>query len=110
MAAKDYKICPALFDAYIAKTSKKNPNEMLSDRRIITDSEIFSLIQWRLERHCIEDENTNGMVISVGGKPILEIIPKGELLEKLQKIIKKDKENDDTCAEDVKKNGGFKIK
>lgn len=89
MAAKDYKICPALFDAYIAKTSKKNPNEMLSDRRIITDSEIFSLIQ---------DENTNGMVISVGGKPILEIIPKGELLEKLQKIIKKDKENDNTCA------------
>ena len=72
--------------------------EMLSDRRIITDSEIFSLIQWRLERHCIEDENTNGMVISVGVKPILEIIPKGELLEKLQKIIKKDKENDDTCA------------
>ena len=98
MAAKDYKICPALFNAYIAKTSKKNPNEMLSDRRIITDSEIFSLIQWRLERHCIENKNTSGMVISVGGKPILEIIPKGELLEKLQKIIKKDKENDNTCA------------
>ena len=38
------------------------------------------------------------MVISVGGKPILEIIPKGELLEKLQKIIKNDKENDDACA------------
>ena len=72
--------------------------EMLSDRRIITDNEIFSLIQWRLERHCIEDENTSGMVISVGGKPILEIIPKGELLEKLQKIIKKDKENDNTCT------------
>ena len=98
MAAKDYKICPALFNAYIAKASKKNPNEMSSDRRIITDSEIFSLIQWRLERHCIEDENTSGMVISVGGIPILEIIPKGELLEKLQKIIKKDKDNDDACA------------
>ena len=27
MAAKDYKICPALFDAYIAKTSKKNPSQ-----------------------------------------------------------------------------------
>ena len=103
MAAKDYKICPALFDAYIAKTSKKNPNEMLSDRRIITDSEIFSLIQWRLERHCIENKNTSGMAFNVDGKPIFEIIPKGELLEKLQKIIKKDKENDDTCAEDVKK-------
>ena len=41
MAAKDYKICPALFNAYIAKTSKKNPNKMLSDRRVITDNEIF---------------------------------------------------------------------
>ena len=98
MAAKDYKICPALFNAYIAKTSKKNPNEMLSDRRIITDSEIFSLIQWRLERHCIENKNTSGMAFNVDGKPILEIIPKGELLEKLQNIIKKDKENDNTCA------------
>ena len=98
MAAKDYKICPALFDAYIAKTSKKNPNEMLSDRRVITDNEIFSLIQWRLERHCIENKNTSGMAFNVDGKPIFEIIPKGELLEKLQKIIKKDKENDDAFA------------
>ena len=98
MAAKDYKICPALFDAYIAKTSKKNPNEMLSDRRVITDNEIFSLIQWRLERHCIENKNTSGMAFNVDGKPIFEIIPKGELLEKLQKFIKKDKENDDACA------------
>ena len=38
------------------------------------------------------------MVITVGGKPILEIIPKGELLEKLQNIIKNDKENDNTCT------------
>ena len=98
MAAKDYKICPALFDAYIAKTSKKNPNEMLSDRRVITDNEIFSLIQWRLERHCIENKNTSGMAFNVDGKPIFEIIPKGELLEKLQKIINKDKENDNTCT------------
>ena len=58
----------------------------------------FSLIQWRLERHCIENKNTSGMAFNVDGKPILEIIPKGELLEKLQKIIKKDKENDNTCA------------
>ena len=84
MAAKDYKICPALFDAYIAKTSKKNPNEMLSDRRVITDNEIFSLIQWRLERHCIENKNTSGMAFNVDGKPIFEIIPKGELLLNLQ--------------------------
>ena len=35
MAAKDYKICCAMFNAYIAKTSKKNPNLMLEDRREI---------------------------------------------------------------------------
>ena len=35
MSAKDYKICPALFNAYIAKVSKRNPNLMLEDRRVI---------------------------------------------------------------------------
>lgn len=33
MAAKDYKICPALFDAYIAKVSKRNPNQMTQEEK-----------------------------------------------------------------------------
>ena len=28
MSAKDYQICPSIFNAYIAKVSKKNPNLM----------------------------------------------------------------------------------
>ena len=62
MAAKDYKICPALFNAFIAKVSKKDPNLMLSDRRVITENEIFMLINWKLERFCI-DNKTDTMKI-----------------------------------------------
>jgi hypothetical protein len=50
MSAKDYKICPALFSSYIAKVSKRNPNKMTSDRRVITEEEIFSLFHWWIEK------------------------------------------------------------
>ena len=55
MAAKDYKICPALFNAYIAKVKKGNPNEMTNDRRVITDNEIMMLIDWYLDKE-LDDE------------------------------------------------------
>ena len=57
MPAKDYKICPALFNAYIAKVSKKEPNVMTDDRREITESEILSLIDWWLDQKCNEGED-----------------------------------------------------
>ena len=56
MAAKDYKICPALFNAYIAKVSKKNPNLMTNDRRIITENEILMLIDWFLDKELEENQ------------------------------------------------------
>jgi hypothetical protein len=49
MAAKDYKICPALFNAYIAKVSKRNPNQMTDDSRQIEEGEIMMLIDWYLD-------------------------------------------------------------
>lgn len=49
MAAKDYKICCALFNAYIAKESKRDPNKMTDDRRPITEGEILMLIDWYLD-------------------------------------------------------------
>ena len=52
MSAKDYKICPALFNAYIAKTSKKDENLMTDDRREISEEEILSLIDWWLYKNC----------------------------------------------------------
>lgn len=54
MAAKDYKICPALFNAYIAKVSKKNPNMMTDDRRKIPEEEILMLIDWYLDQQLDE--------------------------------------------------------
>ena len=59
MAAKDYKICPALFKAYIAKTSKRDPHLMTNDRREITENEILYLIDWWLDKEC--SENVKGM-------------------------------------------------
>ncbi|GEM_PF-4716761 len=91
MAAKDYKICTALFDAYIAKVSKKNPNLMLEDRRRITDAEIYGLIQWKLEQFCIENK-TDTMIISVKNKPIVELKAQGTLLEKIKNIIKENEQ------------------
>ena len=92
MAAKDYKICPAMFNAYLAKVSKKDPNLMLNDRRIITDNEIFTLIHWKLENYCIENK-TDTLKLTMDGKTIIEIKAKGSLLEEIKNTIKE--ENDD---------------
>ena len=62
MAAKDYKICCALFNAYIAKVSKRNPNLMLTDRREITESEILMLVDWYMENKCQDEEYKDGVV------------------------------------------------
>ena len=62
MAAKDYKICCALFNAYIAKVSKHNPNLMLTDRREITESEILMLVDWYMENKCQDEEYKDGIV------------------------------------------------
>lgn len=57
MAAKDYKICCALASAYIAKTSKRNPNMMLEDRKEIEEGEILMLIDWYLNNEVEDDEH-----------------------------------------------------
>jgi hypothetical protein len=57
MAAKDYQICPALFNAYIAKVSKRNPNKMTDDRRVIEEEEILALIDWYLDKVSNEGEH-----------------------------------------------------
>jgi len=50
MSAKDYKICCALFNAYIGKPSKRNPNQMTADRKEITENEILGLIDWYVNK------------------------------------------------------------
>ena len=72
MSAKDYKICPALFNAYIARVSKRNPNKMTDDRRVITDAEIMGLIHWWIKDKS-KGEAGYTRTITLGDKPIVEI-------------------------------------
>lgn len=60
MAAKDYRICCALFNAYIAKVSKRNPNMMLADRREISDGERLTLIAWELDQWVTKNKDSDG--------------------------------------------------
>lgn len=60
--AKDYQICCALFNAYIAKVSKKDNNLMTDDRREISDEEIFTLIDWKLGQFVSEHEESHGFI------------------------------------------------
>lgn len=86
MSAKDYQICPALFKAYIAKVSKKNPNLMTDDRREITDLEIVNLIEWRFRRFCEENKTTTMYINNNGnGEIVIELNAKGSLLDELKR-------------------------
>lgn len=64
MAAKDYRVCCALFNAYIAKVSKSNPNMMLADRREITEGERLTLIAWELKQWVSNNEDSDGFRFS----------------------------------------------
>lgn len=61
-----------MFNAYIAKTSKRNPNIMLEDRREITEGEILFLIEWWLRRK-LANSNSDKQIITQDGEPIIEL-------------------------------------
>ena len=87
MSAKDYQICPALFKAFLAKVSNRNPNLMTDDRREITDAEIMNLREWRFRRFC-EENKTTKMCININGETVIKLNAKGSLLEELKKQTK----------------------
>ena len=70
--ADDYKIFLALFSAYIAKVSKRNPNLMTEDRREISENEILCLIDWYLSKRC-EETGDDTIYIRANNKPIIEM-------------------------------------
>lgn len=72
MAAKDYRICCALFNAYIGKQSKRNPNTMTDDRRVIPEEEILQLIIWWAENK-LRGKKENIQQITLDGEPIIEV-------------------------------------
>lgn len=55
MAAKDYEIRCALFNAYIAKPLKREQWIMNDDRRKITEGEIFMLLDWFVDKNITEN-------------------------------------------------------
>lgn len=90
MSAQDYKICPACFNVFLAKVSKRNSNLMLEDRRIITDEEIFGLIKWKLRQFCLEN-NTDTMYINFDNKTAIEIKATDDFLEEIKKELEEEK-------------------
>lgn len=82
MSAKDYEICPALFAAYIAKPSKRNPGQMTDDRREITEGEIMMLVDWYLDKQ--SEEFPNGLAFD-------SLIRKGMRIE--MKFANKEEKN-----------------
>lgn len=62
--AEDYRICCALFRAYIAKVSKKNSKSMTEDRRVITDEEILTLINWKLQDFVLKNKDAKGFAFT----------------------------------------------
>lgn len=57
MAAKDYEICCAIFNAYIAKPSKREQGVMTNDRREITEGEILMLMDWFADKNITENSH-----------------------------------------------------
>lgn len=74
MSAKDYKICPALFNAYIAKVSKRNPNMMLEDRRVIVafGDDDYALLHRSNNSNVLTDKNG---FCNYGYKEVLAWLP-----------------------------------
>ena len=84
MPAKDYQICCALFNAYIGKPSKRDPNRMLNDRKEITEGEILMLIDWYLNKEI--DENNKQVLrfdslLRDGMKIEIRFVPQSEVKE-----------------------------
>lgn len=90
MAAKDYQICCGSLNAYIAKTSKKDANLMLSDRKVIGEDEILMLIEWYIEQWCVRNNKLTSIEVNTDSKPCFELIPKGELEERIKSQITKE--------------------
>ena len=91
MSAKDYKICPACFNIYIAKVSKKDPRMMLNDRRPLEEHEILGIIEWYAREYCIRHK-TDEFHITKRGQDILSVKISGGLFDEVKKAIKEGKQ------------------
>ena len=89
MSAKNYLICPACFNIYIAKVSKKNPHMMLNDRRPLEEHEILGIIEWYAREYCTRHK-TDEFHTTKNGKEIFSVKISGELLDEVKDTNKED--------------------
>lgn len=76
MSAKDYVFVESgLGNIYLAKETK-SPNIMSQDRRIVTDAEIFGMMEHYLKRWCRENKTDTLVVTDTDGKEIFRAIKK----------------------------------
>ena len=71
MAAKDYRICCGLAEAYISKVTKTGKMSA-TDRELISDNVIMTLIVWWIRKR-LQGTKNKKITISQGDKPIIEI-------------------------------------
>lgn len=83
MTAKDYKICPSLFNCYIARVSKTKPDRMLRDRRALKENEIFDIVAWYLKKHCIM-HNTDSVTISTSKGKLFTLKAEEALIKEIE--------------------------
>ena len=100
MAAKDYKICPAVDKAYIAKESKRRQGTMTTDRREIPESEIVALIEWFTKKYCIATK-ADTFTLKVGGNDLFTIAAKGRLLDEVTTEVKRKLEEENATEATV---------
>lgn len=65
MAAHDFNICNGMITVSIAKKSKKDPNSMTDDRRVLTPHEIASVISSQLEDLLQRHEGSFGFKVDL---------------------------------------------
>lgn len=94
MAAKDYFICPGFSNLYISKLSKKHPNTMTDDRKVIEENDILGIIEWYIRYWCVKNKKVSEICVTADNNPLFSLTPKGKLLEELQQTIK-EQESDD---------------
>lgn len=75
MAAQDYEIVTGWANAYLAKKkkqTKKGPQIMSQDRRVIEDNEIIGLFEFYLRNWCEENDKDTVVITNGDGKKIFE--------------------------------------
>ena len=75
MAATDYVIVTGWMNAFLArkkKSTKKGPQTMSNDRRIIEDGEIIGLFEFYLRNWCQDHGEDTVVITGADGKKIFE--------------------------------------